>query len=570
MICAETTYTWREENVNARGFASFSLKSLFRVEDFMQYGRRNKVLLIAVFSGLLLAGLLMGVRPQPVSSGSAWVINEINADPDATNGDANGDGTVSSSQDEFIEIVNVSGVAQDISGWTLSDGDTTAVFAFPPGTVIPDQCAAVLFGGGTPTGLFGNAFVFTDDGSIGTGLANGGDDVILADDMGNTVVMETYGSEGGDNQSLTRDPDLTGPFVKHSLATGSGGTLFSPGTQIDGTFFSGCPTVQPPFVDSTEPANGASGVITTTDLVITFSEPVTVTAAWLTLTCDSGAQALTLAPLTDQTAITVTPDNPLPAAESCTATVAAAEVADGDGLNMVADYMFEFATALPPLPEPTVWINEFHYDNAGTDVGEFIEVAGPAGTYLEDWSIALYNGGNGSVYATLELTGTIPSQEGGFGTLSFNGPATGIQNGAPDGMALVDNEGVLVQFLSYEGEMTATDGPAAGLTSQDVGVAEGSSTLEGYSLQLVDPTGQQMFPSAINGTGPSDFVWSGPIVATRNSPNTDQALAVSLSGVRVDGSGMAAMWVAVTGLLLTIGLTGLALLQRRALVRVRK
>ncbi|MEZ6061145.1 MAG: hypothetical protein R3C19_12340 [Planctomycetaceae bacterium] len=26
-------------------------------------------------------------------------------------------------------------------------------------------------------------------------------------------------------------------------------------------------------------------------------------------------------------------------------------------------------------PAPVVWINELHYDNAGTDVGEFVEVA---------------------------------------------------------------------------------------------------------------------------------------------------------------------------------------------------
>ena len=41
---------------------------------------------------------------------------------------------------------------------------------------------------------------------------------------------------------------------------------------------------------------------------------------------------------------------------------------------------------------PTVFINEIHYDNTGTDAGEFIEIAGPAGTNLSDYSIVLYNG----------------------------------------------------------------------------------------------------------------------------------------------------------------------------------
>ena len=39
----------------------------------------------------------------------------------------------------------------------------------------------------------------------------------------------------------------------------------------------------------------------------------------------------------------------------------------------------------------TTFINEFHYDNAGADVGEFIEIVTLAGTDLTGWSIVLYN-----------------------------------------------------------------------------------------------------------------------------------------------------------------------------------
>ena len=38
------------------------------------------------------------------------------------------------------------------------------------------------------------------------------------------------------------------------------------------------------------------------------------------------------------------------------------------------------ATGSRMLAQPTVFINEIHYDNTGTDAGEFIEIAGPAGT----------------------------------------------------------------------------------------------------------------------------------------------------------------------------------------------
>jgi len=49
------------------------------------------------------------------------------------------------------------------------------------------------------------------------------------------------------------------------------------------------------------------------------------------------------------------------------------------------------AAAVAP-PDGQVFVNELHYDNAGTDAGEAIEVAGPAGTDLAGWSLVLYNG----------------------------------------------------------------------------------------------------------------------------------------------------------------------------------
>lgn len=170
------------------------------------------------------------VAPPTVS----LVINEILADPDANNGDANGDGTVSTTQDEFVEIVNTGSESVDISGWTLSDGFGVR-HTFPAGTVLAADQAIVIFAGGTPTGDFGGALVQTA-GSLG--LNNGGDTVTL--NNGTTdVAAVTYGGEGGNNQSLTRDPDLTGDFTQHSGATGANGALFSPGTQIDGTAFGG-------------------------------------------------------------------------------------------------------------------------------------------------------------------------------------------------------------------------------------------------------------------------------------------------------------------------------------------
>ena len=90
----------------------------------------------------------------------------------------------------------------------------------------------------------------------------------------------------------------------------------------------------------------------------------------------------------------------------------------------------------------TVFVNELHYDNASTDANEAIEIAGPAGASLTGWSIALYNGNGGTVYSTINLSGAIPNQCANFGVVSV--PAAGIQNGPPDGLALVNGLGQVV------------------------------------------------------------------------------------------------------------------------------
>ncbi len=178
--------------------------------------------------------------------------------------------------------------------------------------------------------------------------------------------------------------------------------------------------------------------------------------------------------------------------------------------------LLPFLSGTAEAAGPTVFINEFHYDNTGTDVGEGFEIAGPAGTALAGWSVVLYNGANGESYNSIALAGTIPDQQAGFGTLAFALPTNGLQNGSPDGLALFDDVGGLIEFLSYEGTFEATDGPAAGITSTDIGVTEPGDTLVGYSLQLID-----------SGTTGGDLIWAAPLPNTfgaENSGQTDETI----------------------------------------------
>jgi predicted extracellular nuclease len=169
------------------------------------------------------------------------------------------------------------------------------------------------------------------------------------------------------------------------------------------------------------------------------------------------------------------------------------------------------------VANPTVFINEFHYDNASTDSGEFIEIAGPAETDLTGYSVVLYNGSATSraPYNTVNLTGTIPEQQNGYGTVVLTFPSNGIQNGDPDGIALVSPAG-LIQFLSYEGTFEAASGPAVGVTSVDIGVRQDGTDPAGSSLQLQG-----------SGTAYSDFQWVVTTANTAGAVNTNQTFGGS-------------------------------------------
>jgi DNA/RNA endonuclease G (NUC1) len=95
----------------------------------------------------------------------------------------------------------------------------------------------------------------------------------------------------------------------------------------------------------------------------------------------------------------------------------------------------------------------------------------------------LYNGSNGLAYDTRALSGTIPDQCNGRGTISITYASNGIQNGSPDGLALINATGGVEEFLSYEGTMTALGPPATGAISSDIIVSQSGSDPIGESLQ---------------------------------------------------------------------------------------
>jgi len=144
-----------------------------------------------------------------------------------------------------------------------------------------------------------------------------------------------------------------------------------------------------------------------------------------------------------------------------------------------------------------IWINEFHYDNTGGDTGEFVEVGirdpngsgfGPA-----DYSLEFYNGSNGDLYdsagplSSFGVTGPFPVT-GGSELRLYTEFIPGIQNGAPDGIALVNTtNNTVTSFLCYEGTFTADADAggiagAAGATCTEVAASEDPAPAIGMSL----------------------------------------------------------------------------------------
>lgn len=169
-----------------------------------------------------------------------------------------------------------------------------------------------------------------------------------------------------------------------------------------------------------------------------------------------------------------------------------------------------------------VFINEVHYDDAETptagDQNEAVEIVATNGEDLSLYDVVLYNGGSNGTAATTYDTDAIPvgaivacSSNVRIGVVNYTSPAQ-LQNGSFDGIAIVRrSDSVVMQFLSYEGVATASNGPASGTSSINIPVSESGSTLEGTSLQL---TG--------TGAAYANFTWAASATSTFGTCNNNQ------------------------------------------------
>ncbi|MBK8258467.1 MAG: lamin tail domain-containing protein [Polyangiaceae bacterium] len=136
-------------------------------------------------------------------------------------------------------------------------------------------------------------------------------------------------------------------------------------------------------------------------------------------------------------------------------------------------------------------INEVDYDQDVTDTLEFVEIfnATTASVSLANLKLVLVDGSQNVPYSVIDLTpgGTLAAGQylvvgtsavmpaAGAVKINFSGTMNQIQNGSPDGVALVDDAAnKVIDVLSYEGAITT-----ANLTTLGIGTV---SLVEGSAL----------------------------------------------------------------------------------------
>ena len=241
--------------------------------------RIAKINLLLIFVSFTIVYLIIACAQSPVvteqspvvTEQSLVVINEIMFSvPLGPKGDANGDGIRSPRSDEFIELVNAGDTAVDISGWQILQKKLDVIFTFPGSVVLEPGEFCVVFGG-VGSGGFGDQFpselkIFSSqppcetymcfEGGVRRHFSRHSDNVILKNSAGEDIAEVYWGSSsaktsvgikmeapnsidgksisGKIRQSVTREPDITGLWAKHSAVGNQ--RFFSPGAFNTGVY----------------------------------------------------------------------------------------------------------------------------------------------------------------------------------------------------------------------------------------------------------------------------------------------------------------------------------------------
>ena len=165
----------------------------------------------------------------------------------------------------------------------------------------------------------------------------------------------------------------------------------------------------------------------------------------------------------------------------------------------------------PPTNISNININEFHYENIKNDTKEFVEVRVSQNNTpidIDNYQIVLYNGSKGEKYRSITLNQLTKNCDNDYCYYVWDVPSSlGIQNGNPggDGIALVNGLNSVIEFISYEGVFTATNGLAKGAISKDIGIKQSNSSTPENSSIYLDKDNKWKLSEGSNTKGTSNF-----------------------------------------------------------------
>jgi predicted extracellular nuclease len=167
-----------------------------------------------------------------------------------------------------------------------------------------------------------------------------------------------------------------------------------------------------PFVQTTAPSSNAVGIPVTSDVSVTFSEPVNLTDPWYDISCPiSGNHAATVSG--GPTTFTLDPILDFATDETCTVTIAAASVSDQDPVDppdtMASNYAFSFTTASPP-PPAGIYFSEYIEGSSNNKALEIYNGTGaPINLAAQGYNVQMYFNGASTASLTINLTGSVAS-----------------------------------------------------------------------------------------------------------------------------------------------------------------
>ncbi len=344
-----------------------------------------------------------------------WPAQEVKAANDIRISQVYGGGGNSGAtlKSDFIELFNAGTNPVSVAGWSIqyasATGNTWSATNLT-GTILPGKYYLIKEADGTGGTVYlpnpeatGNISMGASSGKVAlvnsTTLLTGACPTGLVDFVG-------YGTANCFEGSATLAPGNTTAAIRNAEGC----------TDTDNNlsdFTSGAPTARngahpahlcgtasedsAPTVSSTLPANGGS-LARTDNLVITFSEPVTLTDPWFTLSCaTSGSHS---AAVSDADPVfTLDPETDFTGGESCTLTIDHTKVVDDDTDDavydaMLADFVLNF-TASAACGDPFTPIYEIqgtgdisplantNITTEGVVVGDF-QTGGKNGYYIQD------------------------------------------------------------------------------------------------------------------------------------------------------------------------------------------